>query len=160
MARIPEIQHGETIGRTLMQLTQTTRVINKYVDTYFYKKAPISFTKFMALRILASRNGVMTQTELADWTQTVLHNITTLVARLKEEGLVSTKRSNKDKRSVKVFLTEKGRTVLKQATPVGRELIDQIMSSITEDDALKLSQMLEILRDNAYDGLESITGKS
>jgi hypothetical protein len=31
------------------------------------------------------------------------------------------------------------------------------MSSITEVDALKLSQMLEVLKDNAYGGLESIT---
>lgn len=156
MARIPEIQHGETIGRALMLLTQTTRIINKYVDAYFYKKAPISFTKFMALRILASRNGVMTQTQMAEWTQTELHNITALVARLKKEDLVTTERSNIDKRSVNVLLTDKGRIVLNQATPVGRELIDQIMASITETDALKLSQMLEVLRNNAYGGLENI----
>ena len=46
--------------------------------------------------------------------------------------------------------------MLNQAMPVARELIDQIMSSITENDALKLGQMLEVLRDNAYDGLENI----
>ena len=157
MARVTEIPHGDTIGKTLMLLTQTARLISKYVDAYFYKKARFSFTKFMALKILESRNGVMTPTQIAEWTQTELHNITTLVARLKKEGLVFTQRSDIDKRNVNVFLTDKGRMVLKQVTPVARELIDQIMSSITETDALKLSQILEVLRDNAYGGLESIT---
>jgi len=157
MARVTEIPHGDTIGKTLMLLTQTARLISKYIDAYFYKKARFSFTKFMALKILESRNGVMTPTQIAEWTQTELHNITTLVARLKKEDLVFTQRSDIDKRNVNVFLTDKGRMVLNQVTPVARELIDQIMSSITETDALKLSQILEVLRDNAYGGLESIT---
>jgi len=157
MARVTEIPHGDTIGKTLMLLTQTARLISKYIDAYFYKKARFSFTKFMALKILESRNGVMTPTQIAEWTQTELHNITTLVARLKKEDLVFTQRSDIDKRNVNVFLTDKGRMVLNQVTPVARELIDQIMSSITETDALKLTQTLEVLRDNAYGGLESIT---
>ena len=157
MARVTEIPHGDTIGKTLMLLTQTARLISKYIDAYFYKKARFSFTKFLVLRILESRNGVMTPTQIAEWTQTELHNITTLVARLKKEDLVFTQRSDIDKRNVNVFLTDKGRMVLNQVTPVARELIDQIMSSITETDALKLSQILEVLRDNAYGGLESIT---
>ncbi|MFC1929785.1 MarR family winged helix-turn-helix transcriptional regulator [Chloroflexota bacterium] len=134
--------------------------MSKYMDTYFYKKSPLSFTKFLTLRILASKNGVMTQTQIAQWTQTELHNITTLVARLKKDGLVNTERSDIDKRNVNVFLTDKGRMVLNQATPVAKEFIDQIMSSFTETNALKLTQMIEILRDNAYDGLESISRDS
>ena len=157
MAIITEINHGDTIGKTLMLLTQTARLISKYMDSYFYNKVRLSFVKFLVLKNLASRNGVMTPTQIAEWTQTELHNITTLVARLKKEDLVFTQRSDIDKRNVNVFLTDKGRMVLNQVTPVARELIDQIMSSITETDALKLSQILEVLRDNAYGGLESIT---
>ena len=156
MARITEIPHGESIGRTLMLLTQTARLISKYIDAYFYRKAGLSFTQFMALKILVSQNGVMTPTRIAEWTQTELHNITTLVARLNKEGLVYTERSDIDKRNVNVFLTDKGRIVLNQAIPVARELIDQIMSSITEADAAKLTHMIEVLRDNAYGGLEAI----
>jgi DNA-binding MarR family transcriptional regulator len=156
MARITEIPHGDSIGRTLMLLTQTARLINKYIDSYFYEKANLSFTKFLALKVLANSNGVMTQTQMAEWTQTELHNITTLVARLKKENLVFTRRSDIDKRKINVFITDKGKTVLEQAIPVAREIIEKIMSSITENDALKLGQTLEVLRDNTYDGLERI----
>ncbi|MFC1983336.1 MarR family winged helix-turn-helix transcriptional regulator [Chloroflexota bacterium] len=160
MARITEIPHSESIGRTLMLLTQTARLISKYMDVYFYKKVHLSFIKFLVLTTLASKNGVMTQTQIAVWTQTELHNVTTLVARLKKEELVYTERSDIDKRNVNVFITDKGRMVLNQAMTVARELIDQIMSSITETDASNLSQGLEVLRDNAYDGLESIARDS
>jgi len=157
MTRITEIPHRETIGRTLMLLTQTARLISKYIDAYFYKKAGLSFTKFLVLKTFASQNRVMTPTQIARWTQTELHNVTTLVARLKKEDLVSTGRSDIDKRNINVYLTDKGRMVLNRAMPVARELIDRIMSSITETDAIKLGQMVEVLRDNTYSGLERIT---
>ena len=160
MTRITEIPHSEITGRTLMLFTQTARLMSKYIDTYFYKKARFSFTQFLVLKTLASHNGVMNQTQIADWTQTELHNITTLVARLKKEELVYTERSDIDKRIVNVFLTDKGRMVQNQAMPVARELIDKIMSSITETDAFNLIQTLEVLRDNAYDGLETIARDS
>ena len=50
--------------------------------------------------------------------------------------------------------------VLNRVMPVARELIDHTMSSITENDAVKLGQMLEVLRDNAYGGLENLTKDS
>lgn len=156
MARILEIPHGDTIEKTLMLFTQTNRLVNKYIDAYFYKNAPLSFTKFLLIKVLASGNGVMTLSQIAVWTQTELHNIITLVARLKKENLVYTERSNVDKRKVNIILTDKGRKALREALPIASELIGRIMSSITEADTLKLSQILEVLRDNAYDGLENI----
>ena len=73
MAKISEIPHKETIGKTLMLLTQTYRLMSKYMDAFFYQKASISFTKFMALKILATTNGVMTPTQLAVCFQELFH---------------------------------------------------------------------------------------
>jgi len=156
MVRIREINHSESIGKSLMLLTQTSRLINKYIDAYFYRKARFSFIKFMVLKVLASNNGVMKPSEIAEWTQTERHNITTLTRRLMKDGLVLTKHSDKDRRSTEVILTDKGRETLNRVMPVARDLIEKIMSSLTETDAEKFSQMLEVLRDNVYDGFESI----
>ncbi|MFC2062549.1 MarR family winged helix-turn-helix transcriptional regulator [Chloroflexota bacterium] len=76
---------------------------------------------------------------------------------MKKEDLVLTEPSDRDKRSIKVILTDEGREILNRAMPVARDIIEQIMSSFTEPDAQKLSQMLEVLRGNAYHGLEDIT---
>ncbi|MFC2062649.1 MarR family winged helix-turn-helix transcriptional regulator [Chloroflexota bacterium] len=156
MARIREINHSESVGKTLMLLTQTSRLVDKYMDTYFYRKTRLSFIKFMVLKILASNNGVMAPSKIAEWTQTERHNITALVSRLKKEDLVLTEPSDRDKRSISVILTDEGREMLNKAMPVARDIIEQIMSSFTEPDSLKLSQMLEVLRDNAHCALEDI----
>jgi MarR family transcriptional repressor of emrRAB len=158
MARITKISHEETIGRTLMLLTQTARLINKYADAYFYKKTDVSFTKFLALKILASasKNEVMTPTRLSEWTQTELHSVTMLVDRMKKDGLVYTERSETDRRNVFIYLTDKGKEILDQVKPIASALIEHIMSSITEADAAQLEKVLVILRDNAYDRLESL----
>ena len=112
------------------------------------------------MRALASNNGVMTPSELAEWTQTERHNITTLTERMKRDGLIRTERNPRDKRVVNASLTDKGREVLIQAMPVAREIIDQVMSSISEDDALLLEKSLRTLRQNAHDGLEYVANRS
>jgi DNA-binding MarR family transcriptional regulator len=157
ISRRAVIYHNDVIERTLMLMTQTFRLVNKYIDAYFYKKAHLSLIKFLVFKILASEKEGMTPSQLAEWTQTELHNITTLVARLKRDGFVSTERNNVDKRSVNVILTDKGRKTLEDSIPVAREIIRHIMSSITEPEAIKCSQILEVLKDNAYKGLRNIS---
>ncbi len=98
----------------------------------------------------------MTPSKIAEWTFKERHNITTLVDRLKREGLVRTERSLKDKRFVNIILTAKGRRVLKQATPVARKIVDQVMSSISEGDAVLLEKSLRVLRQNAHGSMEQL----
>ncbi len=102
----------------------------------------------------------MTPSEIAEWTFKERHNITTLVKRLKQDGLVITERQNKDKRFVNVTLTAKGRRVLKQATPVATKIINKVMLSISEGDAIPLEKSLRVLRQNAHDGLEHLAKRT
>jgi DNA-binding MarR family transcriptional regulator len=110
----------------------------------------------MMLQVLTANRGTMTPSEIAQWTLRERHDITTLVDRMEAEGLVRTKRHNKDKRSIDVTLTGKGRKVLNQATPAAREIVNMLMSSITEGDAILLEKFLRVLSQNAHHGLEYI----
>ncbi|MFC2015234.1 MarR family winged helix-turn-helix transcriptional regulator [Chloroflexota bacterium] len=98
----------------------------------------------------------MRPSEIAEWTLKERHNITTLVDRLKRDGLVQTKHSTQDKRVVNVILTAKGRRVLKQATPVARGVVEQVMSSINKENIILLENMLGRLRKNSHDGLDKV----
>ncbi|GAI79040.1 unnamed protein product, partial [marine sediment metagenome] len=100
--------------------------------------------------------GTMTPSEIAEWTFRERHNITTLINRMKRDGLVRVERNNRDKRFFSVSLTAKGRKVLKQAMPVAREIVNQVMLSISEGDAVLLEKSLRVLRQNAHDGLEHL----
>jgi len=69
-------------------------------------------------------------------------------------------RNNSDKRFVSVTLTARGRKLLKLATPVAREIVNRVMLSIGEGDAVPLEKSLRVLRQNAHDGLEHVAKHS
>ena len=151
-----DIEHEDAIIGTFILFVQTARAVLKYADAHLYRKARLSTIKLIALQALASNNGVITPSEIAEWTQTERHNITALIGRMRQDGLVTTERNGSDKRFVNISLTDKGRKVLKQATPVAREIVNRAMLSISEGDAVRLEKSLRVLRQNAHDGLEHL----
>jgi len=146
--------------RTFILFVQTADAVLKYADAHFYRKARLSVIRHVVLQILATNGGTMTPSQIAEWTFRERHNITTLVDRLKRDGLVRTERKNRDKRFVNVTLTAKGRKVLEQTTPVAREIVNGVMLSISEGDAVRLGKLLGILRQNAHDRLEHVAKRA
>ncbi len=145
---------GDTITESFILFVQTADAVLKYAEARFFK-AGFSVIRYMVLQVIANNGGTITPSELAHSTLRERHDITTVVNRLKRDGLVRTERDNRDKRFVNVTMTAKGWKVLEQTTPVASEIVKQVMSSVTEDDAFLLKKLLGILRKNAHDGLES-----
>jgi len=158
--RLLDVDHEDTVLRTFILFVQTARAVLKYTDADLYRKARLSIIKLIVLRALASNNGVMIPSEIAEWTQTERHNITALINRMRQDGLVTAERNSSNKRLVNITLTDKGREVLNRAMPVAKEIVDQVMLSIDEGDAALLEKHLRTLRQNAYDGLENVAKHS
>ncbi len=155
-----DIDHDDSILRTFILFVQTAQAALKYADANFYRKARLSTIQYTVLQCLVFNNGAMTPSQIAEWTTRERHNITTLVERMRRDGLVDTERSEKDRRSINVTITDKGREVLRQAMPVAREIVNRVMSSISEGDAVSLEQLLRVLRQNANHGLENVNKHS
>ena len=154
--RLKDVDHEDRILRTFILFVQAGDVTMRYANSHFYRKEGLSVIKVIVLQVLAANGGTMRPSEIAEWTFRERHNITTLINRLKRDGLVSVERNNRDKRFVNVSLTTKGRKVLKQAMPVAREIVNRVMLSISEGDAIPLEKSLRVLRQNAHDGLEHL----
>ena len=151
------VYHDDAVLRTFILFVQTARSAFRYADAHLYRKAHLSIIKLIALQALVSNNGVMIPTAIAEWTQTERHNITTLIRRMEKEGLVTIERNTVDRRNVNVTLTDKGREVHSRAMPVAREVVDQIMLSMTEDDSNLLEKVLTGMRQSAEHGLAKVT---
>jgi len=154
--RLIDVKHEDAVLRSFILFVQTARAVLKYADAHLYRKTRLSTIKLIVLRVLASNNGVMKPSEIAEWTHTERHNITALIDRMRQEGLVAAERNTSDKRLVNVSLTDKGRQILAQAMPTAREIVNQIMVLVTEDDIVLLERLLRTLRQNAHDGLEHV----
>ena len=149
-----KIEHENSIIRTYMRFVYTAHMVHKYSDAHFYKKARLSAIKFTVLGAIAANGGTMRPSDIAVWVNRERHNITTLIDRLSRDGLVRTKRDSRDKRSINVTITDKGRKVLDQARPVAKEIVNQVMSSISEKDAARLEKLVIVLEQNTQRGME------
>jgi len=154
--RLIDVGHKDIVLRTFILFVQTAYTVLKYAGAHFYRQTGLSVIKFIVLQALAINGGSMRPSEIAEWTYRERHNITTLVNRLKQDGLARTERNSRDSRCVDVTLTDKGREVLSQAVPVARAIVKQVMLSISQDDAALLEKWLRVLRQNAHGGLEHI----
>ncbi len=153
MGRIIEAYHEDPVVQTFMVFIQSAREVFKYSDSRFFQGLRLSTVKYIVLKALAKSGGTLTNSDLAIWTGTERHNITTLVKRMKAEGLITTGHSEKDKRFVQVQLTGKGRDLLVQANVVAYDLIKRVMSGINKQQAAQLERLLNILKDNTFKAL-------
>jgi DNA-binding MarR family transcriptional regulator len=156
MERLMEIDLEDVVLSAFMLFVQTAQAVLKYTDAYLYRKTRLSVSKLIVLKALSINGQGMMPSKLAEWTGTERNNITTLVSRMKQEGLVIAERNTTDKRLVNIKLTDKGRETLNKAMPLAQEVVNQMMLSITKADAELLKEKLRILRQNAHQGLDTL----
>jgi len=158
--KLIEVNHKDAVISTFILFVQTAQAVLKYADAFLNRKTRLSVSKLIVLKALETSSRAMMPSEIAKWTNTERNNITTLIARMNKDGLVKAERNSSDKRQVHIKLTDKGREVLRQSMPVAQEVVNQVMLSLTEDDAKLLKERLKILRQNSHYGLESFTKSS
>ncbi len=150
-----EYHKDKEIGvQVLVLFINTARAVLKYMDSYFYRKARLSLVKFIALQALLPRDRALSLTDLAIFTNTERHNITTLVERLRRDGLVTTQRSKVDKRVINVELTEKGAELVQKAFPLARDIVRQIVPPVDSADTAAFMKQLELMYANASKALK------
>lgn len=84
-------------------------VIKKYAP--FLKKVDLTYTQYITLMALWEKDGLSVK-ELGEKLYLDSGTLTPLINGLKSKGLIEKNRDEKDERTVRVFLTEKG-TLLK-----------------------------------------------
>jgi len=138
----------DPLSRAFMLFVQTGSAASKYADNRFYQAHRLSMAKFLVLLALAMNGGKTTHSVLADCTNTSRHNITTLVDRMEKEQFVATRRSLRDRRSVEVILTERGRSAFGLAVPVAHSIVRELMRGMTQEDANGLETHLRTIGSN------------
>jgi DNA-binding MarR family transcriptional regulator len=102
----------------------------------------------------------MTPSEIAEWTQTERHNITTLVRRMIKEGLIVAERNKTNRKFVNVIMTEKGRTVLAETLPIAQQAVDRVMASISGEDSSEMAKNLKVMKTNSEEAFKEIVART
>jgi DNA-binding MarR family transcriptional regulator len=94
-------------------------------------------------------------TDVARWLDRSVNSVSMIIDRMVKAGLVRRRRDLPDRRAVRLIITSKAEEAFVPATVAGWELIQEILSSLSNEDILTLIRLLETLRDKTYDYLGS-----
>ncbi len=137
-----------------MLLRQVYNLISKCNDLVFsnYKLTTEQHSVLMAIKHIDDPVRV---TDVARWLDRNVNSVSMIIDRMVKAGLVIRRRDLPDRRAVRLTITSKAEKDFVLATVAGWELIQEILSSLSDEDNLTLIRLLELLRDQAYDYLDS-----
>ena len=139
---------------TWMLLRQIYTLVSKCEDRVF-REHELTTEQHAVLMAIKHIDGPVRPTDIARWLDRSVNSVSMIIDRMVKAGLVKRVRDKKDRRTVFVTVTSKAEKTYIPATSAGWELVQEILSPLSDEDKLTLIRLLETLRDKMYDYLES-----
>jgi len=134
-------------------LRQTYNLVLKCQDRVF-SEYELTTEQHAVLMVIKNISGPVRITDIARWLDRSVNSVSMIIDRMVKAGLVKRTRDRKDRRTVFVTMTSKAEEAYAPATAAGWELIQEILSPLSDEDTRTLIRLLEMLRDKTYDYLE------
>ncbi len=115
------------------------------------ERAGINPTYRQFIHFLSEHDGV-TQLDLANVTHLAAPTVSITLQKMEQEGLIIRRTDAKDQRQLLVYITETGRTICEKAREQIRNVEEQTLKGISEQDIQKLLSILSQMRENLIAG--------
>jgi len=135
-------------------LRQAHNLVLRCEDQVFYKYG-LTTEQHAVLMAIKHINGPVRITDIARWLDRSVNSVSMIIDRMVKAGLVRRARDRKDRRTVFVTMNSNAEKSYVLASAAGWELIQEILSPLSDEDKLTLIRLLETLRDKTYDYLGS-----
>jgi DNA-binding MarR family transcriptional regulator len=139
------LESENTVLRVWLLLHRVRDTLVLCEDSIFGKYG-ITTEQFAVLAAVQSRGGSLRPTDLASILERSPNSVSMLVDRMVRAGLVKRTRDRIDRRVVNVTLTDKGKKAVEPATPAGWELVQRILSPLSDQDKHTLAGLLETIK--------------
>ena len=133
-------------------LRQVPNLISRCEDLVFGKHG-LTTERHAVLMAMKHIDGPVRPTDVARWLDLSVNSVSMIIDRMVKAGLVRRTRDRKDRRTVFLTSTSKAEKAYVLATAAGWELIQEILSPLSDKDKRALVNVLETLRDKTYDYL-------
>ena len=135
-------------------LRQVHNLVFKCEDQVF-SEYDLTTEQHGVLMAIKHINSPVRITDIARWLDRSVNSVSMIIDRMVKAGLVRRTRDRKDRRAVFVTITSKAEKAYIPATAAGWELVQEILSSLSDEDKLILVKLLEAIRDKTYEYLGS-----
>ena len=126
----------------LFQLSDVARSMRTYIDQRAREHGTTRAQWAVLIRL--DRQEGMTQAEMAEVLEIQPISLVRLIDRLCDQDLVERRPHPQDRRANRLYLTDKGRTMIVQLAPLAREIAGDVLDSLSESDIADL--LLKLLR--------------
>jgi DNA-binding MarR family transcriptional regulator len=137
-------EQENTVLRLWLLLPRVGDALNLSQDLVFSKYG-ITTEQWRLLACIKSR-GPLRPSDIASQLERSPNSVSMLVDRMVKAGLVRRTRDRKDRRTVFVSMTDKGKEAVEPAIPAGWEFIHKLLSPLSYDDQRALASMLETIK--------------
>lgn len=135
--------------RLWLRLLRTTRFVENELRERLRKDFDATLPRFDVLAALYRRQDGMTMTELSRFLMVSNGNVTGIVDRLVQEGLVVRVPDEKDRRATFVRLTPKGIEAFTDMAAAHEGWVDGLLSEFDAEEAAELIALLSRFKGNA-----------
>jgi len=132
----------------LLNVYYTASMMKKLADAFFgpFGLTDVQFNLMGLLHYESGKEGGLSQAQISDMMLVNRANITSLVDRMENAGLVTRTAHSKDRRFNIIKLTSKGKKLFTKVEPHYIEQVHKVMASLDESELKKLMAMLEKVR--------------
>ncbi len=140
--------------RLWIRLLRVTRALEGELRERLRLEIGTTLPRFDVMAALERKQAPMTMTELSRYLMVSNGNVTGIVDRLVDDGMVSRVRKEEDRRTSMVELTEEGESAFADMASAHEQWVDELLSEIEGDD---VDMMIDILTrfDHARRGVDS-----
>lgn len=152
--RIEEIASNLRFN-TGLQIIYTGLLTDKYANLRI-KKYGQNRSRLDILHTLITHKGVLRPSDLSKMTFRSKQTITKIVDGLVSDGLVTREPEGKDRRTKKVFVTEKGIQFAENSLAVTMDIADECMPSLTTQELEQLNSVLKRIRNRVLNQMANL----
>lgn len=128
--------------RIWLRLLTSSQLIEKRVRGRFRTEFDTTLPRFDVMAALARELDGQTMGDISRWLLVSSGNITGIIYRLEEDGLVTRIRSTDDRRAHLVRLSRKGRKEFERMSLAHEKWIRDMLSGMTRKEMAKLDELL------------------
>jgi MarR family 2-MHQ and catechol resistance regulon transcriptional repressor len=130
---------------TFVLLSRVGDMLNRHFDAEL-RKFGSNRTRFNVLSNLITHSSSMTPSFISKRILRAGHSVTAVIDSLEKVDFVQRQRYGKDRRSLNVVLTEKGKRYIKDKAPVTIEIGHNTMACLDDDELRQLNTILKKIR--------------
>ena len=143
--------HTKQSLRLWLRLLDTTTVVEKTVRSYLKNNCSSTLPRFDVLAALDRAAAPVTMTELSEKLLVSNGNVTGLIARLVDDGLVARQADESDRRTQRVSLTSTGKRAFAAMAKQHESLVDRIFADVSDAEMERLLKLVTKLNRAVHD---------